>query len=355
VTVSDAAAGSGTSVTRTVTVSYTAQSSNAFMGMFGKTSIGLAGSSQGKAAGAPNINFYLLLDSSPSMLLGATPADQSKLQSKTTSQDNGAGCAFACHETCPSCDGLTVDNYTVARQNGVTLRIDNLKLATQNLMTTAQTEEASTNAQYQMAIYTFDIAFNTIQTLTSSLTVAQSAASNIQALTVYKNNWVTSSNDNSDADTDYDNAMTKINSVMPAPGNGTNASGDTPQEVLFFVTDGMEDEGSTRLVQPMNYGNPSNSLCTTIKNRGIRIAVLYTTYVPPTADSWYEGYTNSKGIKIASFLPSDPTKTTPSAVNDSLQACASPGLFTAVGNGGDISTALTELFNQVVSTAYLAK
>ena len=29
---------------------------------------------------------------------------------------------------------------------------------------------------------------------------------------------------------------------MPTPGNGTNVAGDKPQEVLFFVTDGVEDE-----------------------------------------------------------------------------------------------------------------
>ena len=38
--------------------------------------------------------------------------------------------------------------------------------------------------------------------------------------------------------------MNSINNLMPKPGNGTKASGDTPQEVLFFVTDGVEDEKS---------------------------------------------------------------------------------------------------------------
>ena len=30
--------------------------------------------------------------------------------------------------------------------------------------------------------------------------------------------------------------------MMPNPGKGTNVAGDTPQEVLFIVTDGVEDE-----------------------------------------------------------------------------------------------------------------
>ena len=55
----------GTSVQRTVTVSYTAASQNAFFGILGTPSIALAGSSQGTAKAAPNINFYLLLDPHP--------------------------------------------------------------------------------------------------------------------------------------------------------------------------------------------------------------------------------------------------------------------------------------------------
>ena len=45
-----------------------------------------------------------------------------------------------------------------------------------------------------------------------------------------------------DADTNYDAAMTGITALMPTPGNGTNKAGDTPQEILFMVTDGVEDE-----------------------------------------------------------------------------------------------------------------
>jgi hypothetical protein len=63
---------------------------------------------------------------------------------------------------------------------------------------------------------------------------------------------------------------------MPNPGGGTRIAGDTPQEVLFF-TGGVEDEtvNGSRVQSLMD-----PSYCTTIKNRGIRIAVLYTTYGP---------------------------------------------------------------------------
>ena len=41
-----------------------------------------------------------------------------------------------------------------------------------------------------------------------------------------------------------------MNTIMPNPGKGTNVAGDTPQEVLFFVTDGVEDESTSSCSQP---------------------------------------------------------------------------------------------------------
>ena len=203
-------------------------------------------------------------------------------------------------------------------------------------MTTAQTTENTNAASYRMAIYTFDTKFNTIQTRTSNLTTAKTAAGNINVLQVYKNGWLTSSNNDNDTNTDYDNAMTHINTVMPNPGSGTNTSGDTPQEVMFFVTDGVKDElvSGSRQQSLMD-----NAWCTTIKNRGIRIAVLYTTYLPLPTNWWYNTYI-------------DPFQ---SDISDNLQNCASPGLFYEVQTGGDISAAMTSLFQLAVQSAHLSK
>ena len=100
-------------------------------------------------------------------------------------------------------------------------------------------------------------------------------------------------------------------SYIPKPGNGTNQPGDTPQAVLFIVTDGVEDEqsGSRRLEQTINdlAGDPSASpygsaagtnWCTTIKNRGIKIAILYTDYLAVPANSWYVGHIQPFQSKI---------------------------------------------------------
>jgi Flp pilus assembly protein TadG len=319
VTLSVTATDSGLS--RTVNVTYQTTSSTLFGGFTGKTSMPIAGMSQSTATVPPNIDFYLLLDNSPSMAVAATTAGINTMVAHTSDQ-----CAFACHES----DTSPNDYYGLARSLNVTLRMDLLRQATQNLMTTAQNTQAGNNATYRAAIYTFNIGFNTITTLTSNLSTAQSQAGNIDVYVVPKQNW------SSDAITNYTNAMTQINTIMPNPGGGSKTAGDRPQEVMFFITDGVRDEmvGSSRVQSLMD-----TSYCTTIKNRGIRIAVLYTTYLPLPTNSWYNTY-------IAPFQAN---------IGPTLQSCASPGLYFQVSTNQDISAALAQLFNIAVATAHLTR
>src|SRR5262249_55183724 len=158
-----------------------------------------------------------------------TPADVTTMVNATPSQ---GGCAFACHESNPEADNLGnpvgVDNYTLAQQLGATTRIAVLRTATQQLMDTATATQTLSNNQYRMAVYTSATQLNTIATLSSSLSSVKSQAGNIDVIQVYKNNYLTSTNNNSDEDTNFDAALTGINSIMPNPGNGSQTS--TPQE-----------------------------------------------------------------------------------------------------------------------------
>jgi len=328
---------------RTVVVSYTASSKLSFPNILGWKNIPLAGTSTSSAGLAPNIDFYLLLDNSPSMAIAATTDGINTMVANTQPQ---GGCAFACHESNPQGDNLqnknpqghvdnSIDNYQLAKNLGVTTRIQMLNQATQSLMTTASTAESANNAKYRMAIYTFNSSgTNTVQTLTSNLGTAKTQAAGIDVVEVYQNNWLTSSNNNNDEDTDFETAMSDINSVMPNPGNGTNAKGDSPQEVLFLVSDGVDDNniGGSR-----NQALFDPTWCTTVKNRGIRIAVLYTVYLPLPTNSWYNTY-------IAPFQ---------SQIAGNMQSCASTGLYFSVTTDGDISAAMTTLFNEALQSAHL--
>ncbi len=350
-------------LTRNVTVTYTASSVNKFASILGMPNWPInsnVSSPQAMNTAAPNINFYLLLDNSPSMDLPATSAGITAMINATknapSTGGNAGGCAFACHESDPAADNLGnpggVDNYQLAQNLGVVTRIQNMATATQSLMTTATATEASNNAAYKVAIYTFNdssspnIIFAPGGQPSSDLTSAKAAAANINVLEVYSNNYLTKTNNNNDADTDFETAMSYVNGIMPLPGTGSAIS--TPQEVLFIVTDGVDDEVSstcsqkldgTRCQQPFN-----TTWCTTVKNRGILIAVLYTEYLPLPAsgtgsNSWYNSY-------VAPYQ---------SQISSNLQNCASSNLFFSVTTDGDITAAMQTLFQTAVTTARLTQ
>src|SRR6188472_3791041 len=123
------------------------------------------------------------MDNSPSMGVGATPADVTMMVNNTPDK-----CAFACHDLSNS-----NNYYNLAKSLGVTARIDVLRTATQQLMDTATTTRAYSN-QFRMAIYTFGAAadkagLTRIQSLTSNLTTAKTSAAAIDLMTVPYQNY----------------------------------------------------------------------------------------------------------------------------------------------------------------------
>jgi len=319
-----------TGTTRTSSYAYTATVPTAFLKVFGLSTVSVAGTSGASASLPVYMDFYLLLDNTPSMGVAATTAGINTMVGNTPDQ-----CAFACHDmsTTPN------DYYGLAKRLGVTTRIDVMRTATQQLMDTATSTQAVTN-QFRMAIYTFGASatsrsLTTISALTSNLSSAKSAAGNIDLMTVPYQNY------DSDMHTDFDGILTSMNSTIPNPGSGS--SSGTPQKVLFFVSDGVADANYTSTcTQPLYAGYRCQepltvAKCTAIKNRGIKIAVLYTTYLPLPTNSWYMSY-------IAPFS---------SQIATNMQACASPGLYFEVSPSGGIAEAMNALFKKAVQGARL--
>ena len=180
-----------------------------FLGVIGKTMLTVTGTSTATTNMPLYIDFYLLMDNSPSMGVGATPADVSKMVNNTADK-----CAFACHD-------LNNNNnyYKLAKTLGVTTRIDVLRSATQQLMDTAAATQTY-SSQFRMAIYDFGASASTaglraLFSLSASLSSAKSAAGNIDLMTVK------GQNENNDQDTQFSNIMPAINGVITAPGAGT--------------------------------------------------------------------------------------------------------------------------------------
>jgi Flp pilus assembly protein TadG len=341
------------------TVQFTANVQTMMMGLFGKSTIAISGTSSSSLSLPLYIDFYLLLDNSPSMGLGATTNDINNLIAATANKANDASCAFACHDLCTKTKDKNnnpipcSDWYTVAKSNGITMRIDVLRTATQQLMDTAQSTETFSN-QFRMAIYTLGAdatnrGLTSIQSLTTNLSTAKSSAGTIDLMTVPYQNY------QDDTQTDLLDAMTNLNAAIPTAGTGTTSS--SPLKYVFFVSDGVvdrTDNGGTcaasawsgtgsdpvtgtsypRCEEPLDV-----SICTTMKNRGIKIAVLYTTYLPVPNNGWYNSTVAPWSSNIAT----------------NMQNCASPNLYFEVSPTQGISDAMNALFKKALAEAHITQ
>lgn len=324
------------SSTVTSTVQFSATINTTFMKALGKNNMTVTGTSVSTSTMPVFIDFYLLLDNSPSMGVAATPADVATMVNNTPDQ-----CAFACHD-------LNDNNnyYKLAKNLGVTTRIDVVRSAAQSLMDTAAATETYNN-QFRMAIYTFGASastagLTTIASLTSSLSTAKTQAGNIDLMTV------NGQNQNNDQDTNFTAIIPQIDAAIPTPGPGTSTS---PQKFLFFVSDGVADENNPACLKPksgVRCQSPLNpALCTAMKARGVKIAVLYTTYLALPTNAWYNQW-------IAPFNPGPYGPSTNSEIAANMQACSSPGFYFEVSPTDGISQAMNTLFQKAVSTARIS-
>lgn len=302
-------------------VSFSASVPTTFMHVLGQDSITISGTATAEYQTASFMDFYILLDNTPSMGVAATPTDVSKLEAKT-------GCAFACHQM-----DQTTNNYTIAKSLGVAMRIDVVRQATQALTDTAKTERVSAD-QFRMGVYTFgtkaeDAKLTTISGLTSDLTTVKNYTNAVDLMTIPYQNY------NQDQLTSFDSAMTQMNTIIDPAGDGT--SNVNPEKILFFVSDGVGDSYKPSTCTKKTTGGRcqepiDTSFCKPLKDRGVKIAVLYTTYLPLPSNNWYNTW-------IKPFQNEIPTR---------MAACASPGLYFEVSPTEGIADAMKALFLKVI-------
>jgi Flp pilus assembly protein TadG len=326
-----------TAGTVTSTLQFSATVPTTFMGVLGKSAVTVTGTSTSVTSMPQYIDFYLLLDNSPSMGVAATPADVTTMVNNTSDS-----CAFACHDL-----NNSNNYYNLAKKLGVTTRIDVLRSATQQLMDYA-TNTATYSNQFRMAIYDFGgsaqgAGLRSLFALSTSLSSAKTAAGNIDLMTV------NGQNDNGDQDTGFTAILPAINNAISAPGTGTSSA---PLKYLFFVSDGVADEANKGCLKPLSGSTRCQSpidpsLCTTLKNRGIKIAVLYTTYLALPTNAWYNTWIAP--FNIGPYGPSPNSQ-----IATSMQSCASPGFYFEVSPTQGISDAMNKLFQKAVAEAHIS-
>lgn len=342
VEVSIKVAKTGTEVTSTVT--FSADVPTTLLQILGKKTFSVGGVATA-AYSSKNINytdFFMLLDNTPSMGIGATQTDIDRLIAATANAPDAAGrnCAFACHMAWTGSNGVVHDdgksNYDIARANNITLRIDVVVKAMKALMADA-TRMRSSADQYRIAAYTFGKAakepgygIERVSALSTDMTATGNAMSQIALMTTDHHNY------NADALTSFDTVLTGIGKAISGNG-GYGTSTSDRQKTIFFVTDGLGDSlkdgtctghlgwgDSKRCLEPIDL-----IYCEALKKRNINIAILYTTYLPLPGDAIWD-----RGIK-----PVFADK-----IGPRLQECASPDLFFEVKISDDLEASMSVLF-----------
>jgi Flp pilus assembly protein TadG len=356
------------------TVSYTAASQNAFGPMFGVSQINMNGNAASSLTMGKYLDFYLLLDVSGSMGIPSTNSEQTRLAAINPDYRNlyPGGCTIACHFKGPPAPGykacqnntgvippanepfVTCQGYNLTRISGnpnalcsqpgtaacIQLRLDAVAYATQQLLATAQAEETIIN-QYRVGLYPFIRHMQQFQTLSANLATTVTTQAGLLTTLI----------DNGDPSglgsggTHFENALPELNTAITTVGNGSGAA--TPQPFVFLVTDGAQNNQIQTGGGAWSGSNHATTLntadCSTLKNRGITLSILYVPYVPiqnPTTI-----WTNEDGFANAN-IPNIPP---------SLKACASPGFFYTANTPQDINNAMQDMFHQVVALARLTQ
>jgi len=287
---------------------------------------------------------------------GAAPFLNTKNEIYTQQNVPQAPCAFACHT-----DASNNDYYGLARANTVTLRFDVIQQA----LTATQSEKSQplgvipTLENYvqntgslnpvTVGFYYFNNKFHPEVSPSPgrnslvALQNAEDAELKVEPAIV------------SDiADTNTPGALTNMYGIYSnAPNGGAVGNGNlpsAPKKYMFLITDGLEDffnDQGQRKQGPLGTvtlgGTNSLQQCQAIKNLGVKIFILYTTYYPLPNPYYIDN-------DLTSVEPVGPS----SRVYQALQQCASPGTTSnptilEASDTSDIGIALNKLVESALS------
>jgi Flp pilus assembly protein TadG len=234
---------------------------------------------------------------------------------------------------------------TAGTDSCIQLRLDAVGYAVNQLLATAVNPayELISN-EFRVGLYPYITSlYSTYSPLTSSLSGTISTnANNLAAL--LDNNMNSSLGSGG---TNQDAALNSMNSVITSVGDGSAPNDTLPY--VFIVTDGA--------VTPQTKGVPNggwsgsnhdttiaipDTNCTNMKNRGIKIAILYVPFQPinPVNAAFASDEDDYANNNIPNIPPS-------------LQACASPNYFYTANTPQDITNLLQLMFKQALTEAHV--
>ena len=316
--------------TLTATVTYSGNVATSFGGIYGVRTMLVQGASASSLTMPTYMNISVAVDVSQSMGLASTTAYMSQLQSLT------GGCAFGCHVYQPGQSGI-LPYETQAHNAGIQLRIDVIRQATQNMIQTAQSMQGS-SGMISFGLYALQGgAPNDPAEPSLPLTVISTPSTNYAALVTAANAIDLGPNTSAGiGDTDYIDSMPALTAIVPTSGTGVSAA--TAQQFVFLMTDGVQDiYGNCTDTHCTQAFDPAQ--CTALKNKGVTVGVIYTTYLAMPTEQTYRDL-------VAPFA---------SSLAPNLQSCASTGWFYQATDATDIQAAINALFTKATGHGILTR
>ncbi len=341
----------------TSTATYSGASPIYFNKIFGFRNVSLSGSATASLDTPIFQNFYVVIDNSQSMGIGATQDDMDALKDATQCQTNcykngkkiadeemDTNCVFGCHAISDRQTGHVTQSNEDAASPLIKMRIDVVREATQKMLETTAAFSLADHFQYALYTMQFDD-LTTVAPLSNNYTSLKSAASGIRLGSV--------DSDYLGGDSDLRLPLASLAQRLPQSGNGRSRA--TAKNYVFIMTDGVRDnlwphDHDEGLDTPFCFWKHcvypfDDSWCQGLKTKGATVIVLYTTYLPFPGEKRYDAwiahdrqYNNGDGNNILDDSLSN------------LKSCASSGYFFQADYGPDIMTAVDKALAKAVLT-----
>lgn len=350
---------------------YTVNANTYVAKIFGQSSYSSSGSAVSASSLPRYSDVYLALDVSGSMGIAASQADMTKLYNAKGKRTNGTtqqlSCVFGCHVVE---SGWSESYSAVAARLGIKLRIDILREAVLTMIATAESDAESAPI-YRLALYTLGASadastwsLGALEKLTNTFSKLKTSAQTIDIATP-----PTSAPQKQNS---YINEQ--INSLVSAVGNSYDgASQAKSKKYVFLITDGARDvppSFGSCTTPPANKApyNSSSGRCTNaidpakcklLKDKGVTVGVLNTTYIPipDDANRPYDKTSNRNfwfGFELRdNLVPGSSTTKIYDRIAPALKECASEGWYFEAADGDAIKVAMAKMFSQTTATPSL--
>jgi Flp pilus assembly protein TadG len=358
-------------VSYTATLTYTASVPTFFAGLIGMPYISISGHAQATTTPLVYIRYYILIDNSQSMGIGATATDMQNLYTRIANNGQGTGgekgCVFGCH-VAESTQTHSNEDYahnlvsysttgSYSTKTGyldsggyITLRIDSANMAVDSIIQQAIADENSTSPNISIGLYTMNSypspSVTKIFAPTTSLAQYKSVAVDLGANAAY-----------GPGDSDLPDQLTYFTKNYLPAQQGTGASASSPLNYVFIITDGLVDlyDASGTCTDSHCTGALPSSYCNQLK-ASANVGVIYTTYTQIKSDPYFPTNPSCAPFECAYSYLVNPFVSPTDTITSNLKACAtSPSLFFSASDGPALITALQSLFATSLQTVRLTQ